>query len=125
MPLMDEAQLHERFLAALAKADGNQSRFAKDIGTYQQNVSYWVKRGKALPAEHVLAAERAGYGSRHDLRPDLYPLDLSPVASANSDAAAPLSGCNDSNSTPADDEPDLPLAGSHQEPELPIIGAAA
>jgi DNA-binding transcriptional regulator YdaS (Cro superfamily) len=122
---MDEARLHERFLTALAKADGNQSRFAKDIGTFQQNVSYWVKRGKALPAEHVLAAERAGYGSRHELRPDLYPLETSPVADADSGASEPLSGCNDSDFTPRDDEPDLPLAGSHREPELPIIGAAA
>jgi DNA-binding transcriptional regulator YdaS (Cro superfamily) len=58
--------------AALALAGDNQSKFAAAIGTSQQSVSYWLKKGKPLPAEYVLAAERAGYGSRYILRPDVY-----------------------------------------------------
>lgn len=54
---------------------GSQSKFAEAIGTSQQNVSNWVAKGKSLPAEYVLAAERVLGISRHDLRPDIYPLE--------------------------------------------------
>jgi DNA-binding transcriptional regulator YdaS (Cro superfamily) len=60
--------------AAIAKA-GNQSRFAEAIGTSQQLVSYWVAKGKPLPAELVLATEAKLGISRHILRPDLYPIE--------------------------------------------------
>ena len=60
-------------IRAVAKFDDNQSAFAKAIGTSQQLVSYWIRNAKALPAEHVLATEKATGISRHDLRPDLYP----------------------------------------------------
>lgn len=52
---------------------GTQAEFADAIGTSQQLVSYWLKNGKELPAEFVLATEKAVGISRHDLRPDLYP----------------------------------------------------
>lgn len=52
---------------------GNQSRFAEAIGTSQQNISNWVRAERALPAEYVLAAERATGIPRHEWRPDLYP----------------------------------------------------
>lgn len=39
----------------------------------QQLISYRYNRGLPLPAEYVLATERATGISRHDLRPDLYP----------------------------------------------------
>lgn len=68
------SNLHTRLRAAVDKADGNQSKFAAAIGTSQQLVSYWLKRERPLPAEYVLAAEAAGFGSRHDLRPDLFPV---------------------------------------------------
>jgi DNA-binding transcriptional regulator YdaS (Cro superfamily) len=70
---MDNAMLHRALKRAVAKADGNQSRFASAIGTSQQLVSYWLARQRPLPAEYVLKAEAAGFGSRHDLRPDIYP----------------------------------------------------
>ena len=72
---MGNDPLYEALKAALAKADNNQSRFAAGIGTSQQNVSYWLRNRRPLPAEYVLPAEAAGYGSRHDIRPDIYPLD--------------------------------------------------
>lgn len=66
--------LHSALRKALKVAGDNQSRFARDIGTSQQLVSYWVNNGRPLPAEYVLAAEQAFGVSRHELRPDLYPL---------------------------------------------------
>ncbi|MEH3107122.1 MAG: YdaS family helix-turn-helix protein [Sphingomonas fennica] len=75
---MDRTTLHAALRAAVAKAGGgtpNQSRFALAIGCSQQLVSYWLKGGKPLPAEYVLPAERAGFGSRFDLRPDIYPVE--------------------------------------------------
>lgn len=60
---------------ALAAFDNNQSRFAAAIGTSQQLVSYWVRNAKALPAEYVLKTEAATGIPRHELRPDLYPIE--------------------------------------------------
>lgn len=64
--------------AALERAvdlAGSQSKFAAAIGTSQQLVSYWLANSKPLPAEFVLATEAALGVSRHDLRPDIYPLE--------------------------------------------------
>jgi DNA-binding transcriptional regulator YdaS (Cro superfamily) len=65
---------------ALAAYEGNQSRFAAAIGTSQQLVSYWIRNGKVLPAEHVLKTEEATGISRHELRPDLYPREQANAA---------------------------------------------
>lgn len=54
---------------------GSQSRFAEAVGTSQQLVSYWLANAKALPAEFVLAAEARFGISRHELRPDIYPVE--------------------------------------------------
>lgn len=67
--------LHAALRVAVAAAGNNQSRFAAAIGTSQQLVSYWLKNERPLPGEYVLKAERAGLGSRHALRPDLYPVE--------------------------------------------------
>lgn len=75
MAVMDTDDLHGALLAALERAGGNQSHFSREIGISQQRFAYWLKARKALPAEFVLAAEAAGLGTRHELRPDLYPLD--------------------------------------------------
>lgn len=42
------------------------------LGVKQPSVWKWLRRGKALPAEHVLTVERETGISRHDLRPDVY-----------------------------------------------------
>lgn len=55
---------------------GSQERLADRIGTTQSRVSYWlVKSKRGVSAEFVLPIERATGVSRHDLRPDLYPVD--------------------------------------------------
>lgn len=71
---------HKALLRAMSAFDGNQSKFAAAIGTSQQLVSYWMSKEKELPAEYVLAAEKATGVSRHDLRPDIYPREESAAA---------------------------------------------
>jgi DNA-binding transcriptional regulator YdaS (Cro superfamily) len=55
---------------------------ARLLGIAQPSVWYWLHKAKPLPAEHVLTVEAATGISRHDLRPDIYPRDLAPVALA-------------------------------------------
>ena len=52
---------------------GSQAKLASALGVSGMAVSQWRRRG--IPAERVLAIERAtGYRvSRHELRPDIYP----------------------------------------------------
>ena len=51
---------------------GSQSAFAQAVGTTQQSVSYWLNHGGKLPAEFVMAAEKATGIPRHELRPDIF-----------------------------------------------------
>ncbi|MDP8995107.1 MAG: helix-turn-helix domain-containing protein [Pseudomonadota bacterium] len=44
------------------------------LGVTQAAVWRWLDKGLHLPAEHVLKVESATGISRHQLRPDLYPL---------------------------------------------------
>lgn len=57
------------------EAAGGLTRLAERIGVSPQVVSNWRSRG--IPADRVLAVERASDGkvSRSELRPDLYPLE--------------------------------------------------
>lgn len=64
----------EAFRNAVTKA-GSQSEFERQTGARQQSVSNWLKAGKLLPAEFVIATERAFDVPRHILRPDLYPCE--------------------------------------------------
>lgn len=89
---MSNVDLHARLAEALAKADNNQSRFASDIGTSQQLVSYWMRKKRPLPPEFAIPAERAGYGARSFLRPDIYPEDDGHGASDNRAASPPSPG---------------------------------
>ena len=61
----------QRALAA-EPYEGNQSKFAAAIGTSQQNISNWIRKGKELPPEFVLKAEAETGISRHVWRPDIY-----------------------------------------------------
>ncbi len=81
-------RLHAALKHAVEKAGNNQSRFAAAVGTSQQLVSYWLKNARPLPGEYVLKAERAGFGSRHDLRPDLYPIEHAHLAPIEQKEAA-------------------------------------
>ncbi len=66
---------HESALERAIRAAGSQTKFAKIVGRSQPTVSLWVKGRMKLPAEAVLPVEAALGISRHELRPDLYPLD--------------------------------------------------
>lgn len=48
----------------------------------QQHVWHWLNVSRSVPADHVLAIEQAtgGHVTRHELRPDLYPLETDVVA---------------------------------------------
>lgn len=59
---------------AINLANG-QSELARKCGISQQKISYWLRKAKRVPAEHVISIERATGGrvTRHELRPDIYP----------------------------------------------------
>ena len=59
---------------------GGQSAMARLLGLAQTSVWAWLRKGKLLPPEHVLAVEEATGISRHDLRPDIYPREASAAA---------------------------------------------
>lgn len=67
---------------------GGQTATAKLLGLSQTAVWKWINRSRPLPAEHVLKVEAATGISRHDLRPDIYPLEE--TASAANLARDPL-----------------------------------
>jgi DNA-binding transcriptional regulator YdaS (Cro superfamily) len=54
---------------------GSQGALARLCGVAQPSVFKWIRKGKALPAEHVLKVEAATGIPKEDLRPDLYPRD--------------------------------------------------
>jgi DNA-binding transcriptional regulator YdaS (Cro superfamily) len=57
---------------------GGQKPLADRIGTTQSQVWYWLVRSKrGVPAEFVLPIERETGVPRHELRPDLYPTEVS------------------------------------------------
>lgn len=54
-------------------AFGSQRQFALAMGVSPQAITKWLEKG--VPAERVLEIERVSGVSRHELRPDLYPLE--------------------------------------------------
>jgi DNA-binding transcriptional regulator YdaS (Cro superfamily) len=61
----------QRALAA-PPFEGNQSKFAAAIGTKQQNISNWVRKGSKLPAELVPKASEVTGIPAHEWRPDVF-----------------------------------------------------
>jgi len=55
-------------------AAGGQAALAAKIKVTPQAVNLWVSKGRA-PTERVLDIERFTGVSRHDLRPDIYPVE--------------------------------------------------
>lgn len=54
---------------------GGQNALSRLIGVNQGNIWKWLHKSKKVPAEKVLLIEKSTGVSRHDLRPDLYPLE--------------------------------------------------
>lgn len=77
-------------LAIAVRKAGSQSAFGRLIDKRQSVIHDWLRDGKPLPAEHVLAIEAATGISRHDLRPDIYPREdpPAPPPAATSNRAA-------------------------------------
>lgn len=62
-------------LKAAVDRIGSQGRMARLCGVKQPSVWRWVHKMGELPAQHVLKVEEATGISRHDLRPDIYPVE--------------------------------------------------
>lgn len=62
-------------LKALEARAGSQSALARSLGVTQPAVWHWLNQSGRLPAEYVLKAERLYGVSRHELRPDIYPIE--------------------------------------------------
>lgn len=96
-----QAPLVEGLKAAITAAaaregrpnDQGQSALGRVISRAQSTISGWVRDRKPLPAEHVLVVERELGVSRHVTRPDLYPMEESPVAQKLV-GRAPISSCD-------------------------------
>lgn len=57
-------------------AAGSQSRLAEICKLSQPTVWGWLNKGSGtIPAEHVLRIESALGIPRHELRPDIYPVE--------------------------------------------------
>lgn len=68
-------------LARAVRAAGSQSAFGRIVGRRQSTVAHWLAAGQ-MPADEglVLKVEEATGISRHDLRPDIYPVEASAPA---------------------------------------------
>ena len=67
---------------------GGQKPLADKIGTTQSQVWYWLERAKkGVPGEFVIPIEQATGVSRHELRPDLYPISDQATAPSQEPAA--------------------------------------
>ena len=55
----------------------SQSELARSLGVTQGTISHWLNGRARIPAERVLGIELATGGkvTRHELRPDLYPVE--------------------------------------------------
>lgn len=56
---------------------GGQRNLARQCETSQARIWNWLNRDKKVPAEFVLKIESVTGVSRHELRPDLYPQEIS------------------------------------------------
>jgi DNA-binding transcriptional regulator YdaS (Cro superfamily) len=77
MPLEHDS---DSALAKAVRASGSQTAFGRLIGKRQSVIHDWLRDRKPLPAEHVFAVEGATGISRHELRPDIYPVESSGTA---------------------------------------------
>lgn len=64
----------EPIMRAVSEA-GSQQRLAEAIGVTQGFISQMLSGAKRVPASLCLPIERATGVSRHELRPDIYPIE--------------------------------------------------
>jgi DNA-binding transcriptional regulator YdaS (Cro superfamily) len=57
----------------LATRNWRPAKLAKELGINKSSVTSWIQR-RGVPPERVLEVEALTGISRHDLRPDIYPL---------------------------------------------------
>lgn len=79
-PDMDNDLTRYEALIACRDCAGSDSQMARDLGVPQSTMWRWLNQTKRLPAEYVLKAEELYGVSRHALRPDIYPVETTPVA---------------------------------------------
>ena len=72
---MDNASVMQQALVECREKAGSESQMARDLGVSQPTMWRWLNQTKRLPAEHVLRAEQLYGVSRHELRPDIYPVE--------------------------------------------------
>jgi DNA-binding transcriptional regulator YdaS (Cro superfamily) len=103
---------------------GSQTALAKAIGKSQGHISKWLERSY-VPAESVLAIERATGIPRQKIRPDLYPepssellFDQRPELNSGTAKRKSIAGCMKGMVTlPADFNPSEPFWGLYDERE--------
>lgn len=94
---MTQTTTPEAALRAAVELLGSQAAMARLCGVSQPAVFLWLKKPSGPPAEHVLKIEFATGVSRHDLRPDIYPRELSGIRSDGAppaDPTAPAGGAS-------------------------------
>lgn len=72
---MDTQPLEAIAFREAVKAVGSQSAMGRLLGVSQAAVWRWIRGSKAVPPEHVLTIEAATGISKHELRPDIYPIE--------------------------------------------------
>jgi DNA-binding transcriptional regulator YdaS (Cro superfamily) len=92
-------------LAALNRAieiAGSQNKLARALGISTTSVWKMVNQAKRMSHQFVLAAEAATGVSRHQLRPDIYPIEPPPPPTASRRTGG----------VPAAENPPRPAAGT-------------
>jgi DNA-binding transcriptional regulator YdaS (Cro superfamily) len=74
---MDDRIVSEQALADAIEKLGTQAELARVCEVSSTAVWKWVRSAKRVPPEFVLKVESATGISRHDLRPDIYPIENS------------------------------------------------
>lgn len=88
---MDDRLTAERALGRAIDKAGSQAELARVCAVSSTAVWKWVRTAKRVPAEYALAIESATGVSRHELRPDIYPIENSGQPSAPEAAPAVVS----------------------------------
>lgn len=109
-------------LALAVRKAGSQTAFGKLIGRTQSTIQTWLVTNKDLPAEYVLEVESKLGIPRHELRPDLYPIENPPQ---DPPGQPPAQGEGPASRPAETDNAGGPLSGSNSSDSDPLEGIAA